>query len=239
MPLPKISTPIYEIKLLSFDEPIKYRPFLVKEEKLLLMALESKDEQTMLSAIKTIINNCVDDTIKIDVDSLPLFDLEYWFLHLRANSVGSVIELRFPCQEEACEGITDVTFPIDEVKLQMDEDHSDIIKINDEIKLKMKYPNVKQFAQFENEDKPTEKMFDLIIDCIESVIQGDQIYEARLQTRDELEEFVLSLNSNQFKDVVGFFETMPKLQHLVTYDCVKCGKTNLQPVTGVENFFLF
>ena len=238
MPLPKITTPTYEIKLLSFDQPIKYRPFLVKEEKLLLMALESKDDQTMLSAIKTIIDNCVEGD-KIDVDSLPLFDLEYWFLHLRANSVGSIIELKFPCEKESCEGLTDISFNINEVELQKDPNHTDIIKITDDISIKMKYPNVKQFAKFESDDKPTEKMFDLIIDCVESVIQGDQIFETRLQTKKELEEFVLSLNASQFKDVVNFFETMPKLQHLVTYNCVACNHDNFQVIKGVENFFLF
>ena len=236
MPLPKLAVPTHTIKLHSLEKEIKYRPFLVKEEKLLLMALESGDDETMLSSIKTIINNCVHDEEKIDVDALPLFDLELWFLHLRAKSVGEVVELVFKCK--SCEAENEHNLNIDDVNLFISKDHENLIQLTDNIKIQMKYPNVRQFASFENEDKPTEKLFNLVKDCIECIIDGEEVYEAKLQTKKELEEFIYSLNQQQFKKIINFFDTMPKLRHLVTYKCNKCGEDNIQLLEGVENFFL-
>ena len=236
MALPKIDTPTYELTLPSTDIKVKYRPFLVKEEKLLLMALESGDDETMLSSIKTIINNCAHEEEKIDVDALPLFDLELWFLHLRAKSVGEVVDLVFKCK--ACEAENEHSLNIDDVNLFISKDHENLIQLTDNIKIQMKYPNVRQFASFENEDKPTEKLFNLVKDCIECIIDGEEVYEAKLQTKKELEEFIYSLNQQQFKKIINFFDTMPKLRHLVTYKCNKCGEDNIQLLEGVENFFL-
>ena len=236
MPLPKLAVPTHEIKLHSLDKEIKFRPFLVKEEKLLLMALESGEEETMLSAIKTIINNCVHDEEEIDIDSLPLFDLELWFLHLRAKSVGEVVELLFKCKE--CEEDNEYKLNIDDVKLFIAKEHNNVIELTDKIKIEMKYPNVKQFASFDNEEQPTDKLFNLVRECISTIIDGDEVYEAKLQTKKELEEFILSLNQQQFKKIINFFDTMPKLRHMVTYKCKKCEQDNIQLIEGVENFFL-
>ena len=238
MGLPKLATPIYEIKLHSQDKEIKYRPFLVKEEKLLLMAMESKEEQTMLSAIKTIINNCLEEGSVVDIDKLPLFDLEYWFLHLRAKSVGEDIELNFTCQSEECQHQTEYHLNINDVGLQIDPNHDPLIKLTDDIYVKMKYPSVKEFSLYGGQDQATDSIFQLIAQCMESIIQGEEVYETKLQSKKEVDEFILSLNQTQFKQIVEFFNTMPTLRHVINFNCEACQTQNIHVVQGVENFFL-
>ena len=240
MALPKLNTPTYKIKLHSIDHEISYRPFLVKEEKILLMAIESKNDETMLQAIRQIINNCCTDAKKIKIESIPLFDLEYWFLHLRAKSVGESVKLILPCAK--CESNVPVDFNINDVALQLDDDHSPLVKLTDTVSIKMAYPNIKQFSSFTTQDttKVTDKMFSLIRDCTESIIEGDKIFEAKLQTKTELDEFVQSLNQEQFRKVIGFFDTMPKLRHTLNYQCTKegCDERTTYTIQGLENFFL-
>lgn len=240
MSLPKLSAPEHTIKLHSLDYEIKYRPFLVKEEKILLMAVESKNEDVMMKAVKQIIDNCCLEEKKIKVEDLPLFDLELWFLNLRAKSVGESIELKLPCRN--CEERTEVNFNINDVQLQIDPEHNDIIKITDTISIQMKYPNIKQFARFTPSDtsKTTDKLFSLVRDCVKSIIEEDKVFDASLQTKSELEEFIQSLNSDQFKRVVTFFDTMPILAHTLEYTCKnkECETKNVYTITGIENFFL-
>lgn len=236
MPLPKVTTPEFEIKLHSQDEPIKYRPFLMKEEKLLLMALESKKEDTMINAVKTILTGCTLPGQKVDFDSLPLFDLEFWFLHLRAKSVGEVVKLLFKCDE--CEEQTEVDINIDDVELFISEEHTSLIEITDDIKVEMKYPNIKQFSKFTNKTKLTESLFEMTRECIKTIYHNDEVFEAKVQTKKELDEFILSLRQEQFGKIINFFETMPKLNHTVLFNCNKCNKENIVIIQGIENFFL-
>ena len=240
MALPKLNTPTYKIKLHSIDHEISYRPFLVKEEKILLMAIESKNDKTMLNAVRQIVNNCCTDEKKIPIEAIPLFDLEYWFLHLRAKSVGESVKLNLPCHK--CESNVPVDFNINDVALQLDDDHTPVVQLTDDVSIKMQYPNIKQFSSFTVEDttKVTDKLFNLIRECTESIIEGETVYEAKLQTKNELDEFIQSLNQDQFRRIVNFFDTMPKLRHKLEYDCPKedCKEHTTYTVEGLENFFL-
>jgi len=236
MPLPKIATPEFEIKLFSQKAPIRYRPFLMKEEKLLLMALESKKEDTMINAVKTILSGCCLPGQKIDFDRIPLFDIEFWFLNLRAKSVGEIIKLLFKC--EKCEAENPIEFNIDEVELFVPEDHKNLIDLTDEIKVEMNYPTVKQFAKFQNPGKMTETLFDMTRECLKTIYHNDEVFDAKVQTKKELDDFILSLRQEQFGKLVQFFETMPKLNHTVVFDCNQCNHNNITILQGIESFFL-
>lgn len=227
MPLPKISTPTYELDLPSSGQTIKYRPFLVREEKLLVLAMESEDTKEITTAIKAVIKNCI-ETKGIKVETLPTFDIEYLFLNIRAKSVGEDIEVNIICPDDE-ETSVPVKINVDDIKVQKNEEHNKQIKVDDSIMMEMKYPSLEQFIKnnFDLSNQGNvEQSFDLIASCIDKIYTEDEVWAASDVTKKELNDFLDQMNSSQFKQIEKFFETMPKLSHKVT---VK------NPVTDVES----
>lgn len=227
MPLPKIATPTYELELPSTGETIQYRPFLVKEEKLLVIALESEDTKQITTAIKTVIKNCI-LTKNIKVETLPTFDIEYLFLNIRGKSVGEEIEVNIICPDDG-ETQVPVKIDLDSIKVQKNEEHSKRIKLDNSIMMEMKYPSLEQFIKnnFDFTDKNAmDQSFELIASCIDKIFTEDEVWATADVSKKELNDFLESMNSSQFKDIEKFFETMPKLSHTVKV-------TN--PVTQVES----
>ena len=227
MPLPKISTPTYELELPSTGETIQYRPFLVKEEKLLVIALESEDIKQITAAIKTVIKNCI-ITKNIKVESLPTFDIEYLFLNIRGKSVGEELDVNIICPDDG-ETQVPVKINLDDIKVQKNEEHSNRIKLDDSIMMEMKYPSLDQFIKnnfdFSNKNA-MDQSFDLIASCIDKIFTEEEVWTTSDVTKKEMNDFLESMNSSQFKDIEKFFETMPKLSHTIKV-------TN--PVTEVES----
>jgi len=224
MPLPKIVTPTYELRLPSTDQLIKYRPFLVKEEKVLLMAMESEDESQMINAVKTILKNCI--ISKVKVDDLAVFDIEYLFLNIRAKSVGEQIELNLTCPDDG-ETTVPVEINVEDIRIQKSDDHSRIIPLNDTISVVMKYPSMEMFVKTNfTASAKTEDVFEIAASCIEQVVEGEEVYETKSFSKKEINDFLDSLDTAQFLLIQKFFETMPKLSHTIKV-------TN--PVTNVES----
>jgi len=216
MPLPKISTPTYELELPSTGETIQYRPFLVKEEKLLVIALESEDTKQITTAIKTVIKNCI-LTKNIKVEALPTFDIEYLFLNIRGKSVGEELEVNIICPDDG-ETQVPVKINLDDIQVQKNEEHSNKIKLDSNIMMEMKYPSLDQFIKnnFDFNDKNAmDQSFDLIGSCIDKIFTEDEVWSTADVTKKELSDFLESMNSSQFKDIEKFFETMPKLSHTI------------------------
>jgi hypothetical protein len=238
MPLPKISTPTYELELPSTEQTIKYRPFLVREEKLLVLALETEDTKQITNAIKTVIKNCI-ETKGIKVESLPTFDIEYLFLNIRGKSVGEEIEVNIICPDDE-ETSVPVKINLDEIQVQKNEGHTNKIKIDDKIMMEMKYPSLEQFikSNFDfNSDSQMEQSFDLISSCIDKIYTEDEVWVSSDVTKKELTDFLEQMNSSQFKEIEKFFETMPKLSHKVK---VKNPNTKIESevtLEGLSSFF--
>ena len=227
MPLPKISTPTYELELPSTGQTIKYRPFLVREEKLLVIALESEDTKQITNAIKTVIKNCI-ETKNIKVEALPTFDIEYLFLNIRGKSVGEEIEVNIICPDDG-ETQVPVKINVDDIKVQKNSEHTKQIKLDDSIMMEMKYPSLDQFikSNFDlNTNNTMDQSFELIGSCIDKIYTEEEVWSTSDVTKKELTEFLDQMNSNQFKEIEKFFETMPKLSHKIKI-------TN--PVTEVES----
>jgi hypothetical protein len=212
MPLPKITTPTYELELPSTEKSVRYRPFLVKEEKLLVIALESEDTKQITNAIKTVIKNCI-LTKDIKVETLPTFDIEFLFLNIRGKSVGEQVEVNVICPDDNETNVS-VSIDLDDIKVQKNEEHTNKIKVDPKIMMEMKYPSLEQFIKnnfdFNNENQ-MEQSFDLIASCIDKIYTEDEVWSAADVTKKEVIEFLESMNSSQFKDIEKFFETMPKL----------------------------
>ena len=238
MPLPKIVTPTYELELPSSGETIKYRPFLVKEEKVLVIALESEDNKQITTAIKTVLKNCI-LTRGIKVEQLPTFDIEYLFLNIRGKSVGETVDVNVTCPDDEVT-TTKVTIDLDAIQVQKNEEHTNQIKLDDSIMMELKYPSLEQFikSNFDFSDQnQMDQSFQLIGQCIDKIYTADEVWAAADCTKKEINEFLESMNSNQFKDIEAFFETMPKLQHTVT---VTNPKTNVESevvIEGLASFF--
>jgi len=238
MPLPKIATPTYELELPSTRETIQYRPFLVKEEKVLVIALESEDTKQITTAIKSVIKNCV-LTKGIKVEALPTFDIEYLFLNIRGKSVGEDLDVNIICPDD---GVTEVAVNInlDDIQVQKNDDHSNKIKLDDTLMMEMKYPSLEQFIKnnFDFSDKNAmDQSFDMIASCVDKIYSEDEVWSAADVTKKELNEFLESMNSSQFKDIEKFFETMPKLSHTIK---IKNPKTNVESevvLEGLASFF--
>ena len=227
MPLPKIATPSYELELPSTGETIQYRPFLVKEEKLLVIALESEDTKQITTAIKTVIKNCI-LTKNIKVESLPTFDIEYLFLNIRGKSVGEELEVNIICPDDG-ETQVPVKINLDDIQVQKNENHTNKIKVDSAIMMEMKYPSLDQFikSNFDFNDKNAmDQSFELIGSCIDKIYTKDEVWSTSDVTKKELSDFLESMNSSQFKEIEKFFETMPKLSHTIK---VK------NPVTEIES----
>ena len=239
MPLPKINTPTYEMELPSSGKKIKYRPFLVKEEKILLIALETEDMKQISDGLIQILNNCI-ITRGIKVQSLATFDIEYLFLNVRARSVGETVEIQLSCPDDG-ETTVDVEIDIDLIKVQKSKEHKNIIKLDDAYSMKLRYPSFEQFIgnNFEINDNVSDvtKSLDMITSCIEMVYDKEESWSASECSKKELTEFVDQLNSKQFKEIEKFFETMPKLSHTVK---LKNPNTNVESdvvLEGLASFF--
>ena len=239
MPLPRISTPTYELELPSTGKTIKYRPFLVREEKLLVLALESEDTKQVTEAITTVIKNCI-STRGIKVENLPTFDIEYLFLNIRGKSVGEDIEVNIICPDDG-ETTVPITIAVDDIKVQKFKGHDTQIHIDDKIMLEMKYPSLDQFIKnnFDfSESSNMDQAFDLISSCIDKVCTEDEVWETNDVTKKEMSTFLDQMNSRQFKKIETFFETMPKLSHKVT---VKNPNTEVESevvLEGLSSFFV-
>jgi len=238
MPLPRIATPTYELELPSTGQTLQYRPFLVKEEKLLVIALESEDTKQITTAIKTVIKNCILSK-NIKVENLPTFDIEYLFLNIRGKSVGEEVELSIICPDDG-ETTAKVTLNIDDIKVQKNENHTNLIEIDEHIKMEMKYPSLDQFIK-NNFDftggNNMEQSFDLVATCIDKIYTEEEVWDSSDVTKKELVEFLDQMNSNQFKHIEKFFETMPKLTHIMSVKNPNTGIESEVVLEGLSSFF--
>ena len=237
MPLPKISTPTYELVLPSSGRKIKYRPFLVKEEKILIIALESQDQKQIATAIKQILSACI-LTKGTKVEKLSTFDIEYLFLNVRGKSVGEQIEVMVTCPDD---GKTQVplTINIDAIKVKKSKDHKTDIKLDEKYTMKMRYPSLDEFikSNFSVDQMKVDDTFDLIASCIDQVYPEEESWTQEDCTQKELSEFLEQLNSGQFKEVEEFFNTMPKLTHTVKVKNPNTGVESDVLLEGLQNFF--
>ena len=238
MPLPKIATPTYELELPSTEQTVKYRPFLVKEEKLLVLALETEDTKQITNAIKSVLKSCV-LTKGVKVETLPTFDIEYLFLNIRGKSVGEELEVKVICPDDEKTEVP-ITIDLDEVKVQKSEGHNNQLKLDDTLMMEMRYPSLDQFIKnnfdFKDENQ-MEQSFDLIGSCIDKIYSEEEVWATADCTKKEVKEFLESMNSSQFKDIEKFFETMPKLTHTIK---VKNPKTKVESevvLEGLASFF--
>jgi hypothetical protein len=244
MTLPKIDKPIFEVYLKSLDKIVKYRPFLVKEEKLLLMASEGQDIKQVIDVVRQIARNCIVDDI--NVDTLPLFDIEMLFLHLRAKSVGEVASIRFKCEnvikkeddtEQTCGFFTDLDYNILDSKYSTDEAISDIVKLSDTVSMKMKFPDISKIANYREDFENLDFVISFIVENIDSIISGDEIYDTKTVSKEELTTFVEELSSQQIGAVTAFFNSAPKVVANIKYKCTQCGMDHDFNVEGIQNFF--
>ena len=236
MALPKLTTPTYELEIPSTDEKIKYRPFLVKEEKILMMAMESKSEADITQAVKDIVSECTFN--KVDISNMPMFDVEYIFLQIRSKSVGEVSKLKLLCPDDK-KTYADVELNLTEVKVQVGEDHTNKIELGNGMGIIMTYPTIDSFRGSGIRDINASNMLDVISGCIMQIYEknGEKTYDPKDQTKKELTEFIEQLNTKQFKDVQKFFETMPKLKHEITIKNPKTKKESKVTLTGLNDFF--
>ena len=238
MPLPKIATPVYELELPSTGKTIEYRPFLVKEEKVLVIALESEDTKQITTAIKNVIKNCI-KTKGIKVEELPTFDIEYLFLNIRGKSVGEEIEVNVTCPDDG-ETQVPVTINLDDIEVQKNDEHTNRIKVDDSIMMEMKYPSLDQFIKnnFDFNDKNAmDQSFDLIATCIDKIFTEEEVWAVEDCSKKEIVEFLEQMNSSQFKEIEKFFETMPKLSHSIKVKNPKTKKENTVVIEGLAGFF--
>jgi len=238
MPLPKISTPTYELEIPSNKQKIKYRPFLVKEEKILIIAMESDDTSHIANAVKNVISACI-LTKGVKVEELSTFDIEYLFLNIRGKSVGEDVELLITCPDDNATQVP-VLINLDDIQVQVSEDHTKDIKIDDNLMLRMKYPSMEEFIK-NNFTMGTElgvkETFNLIGSCIEQVYSEEESWAAADCSKKEIMEFVEQLSSKQFKEIEKFFETMPKLSHKITVKNPKTGVESEVVLEGLTSFF--
>ena len=236
MALPKIATPTYELVIPSTDEKIKYRPFLVKEEKILLLAMESEKQDEIVNAIKQIVTECTFGKLK--VGRMPMFDVEYLFLNIRAKSVGEISELTLIAPDDKKTKVT-VEVDLNEVQVEEEEGHTNKIELTDEMGIYMKYPTVDAFKETGIGEINASNMLDVISSCIEQITEkdGEVVYDTKDQTKKEVTEWIEQLNTKQFTDVQKFFDTMPKLKHEITIKNPKTKKENKITLTGLNDFF--
>ena len=237
MPLPKISTPTYELVLPSSGKKIKYRPFLVREEKVLIVAMESEDETQIATAVKDVIKNCI-ITRGVKVDDFATFDIEYVFLNIRGKSVGEDVEVLVTCPDDG-ETQVPTVISLDDIKVHTDKNHKKDIVLDDELTLRMKYPSMSEFVKtnFSGEEITVEGTFDLIASCVEQVFNEEESWSASDCTKKEMNEFLEQLSSKQFKEIEKFFETMPKLSHTVKVKNPNTGVDNEILLEGLNAFF--
>ena len=238
MPLPTIATPTYELELPSTGKKIKYRPFLVKEEKLLVLALESEDTKQISTAIKAVLKNCI-QTRGVKVDNLPTFDIEYLFLNIRGKSVGEEIEVNLIAPDDKVTSVP-VTINIDDIKISKKENHTNKIKLDETLMMQMKYPSLNEFVKknfdFDGE-VDMDQSFDLIASCIDKIYSEDEVWSTADCTKKEVKDFLEQMNSLQFKEIESFFESMPKLSHTVTFTNPNTNVESTVVLEGLSSFF--
>jgi len=238
MPLPQIVTPSYELTLPSTEQKIDFRPFLVKEEKLLVLAMETEDTKEITKAVKSVIKNCI-QTKGIKVEDLPTFDIEYLFLNIRGKSVGEEVEVNIICPDDN-ETQVPVSIDLEEIQVKKDPKHSNKIKVDDSIMIEMKYPSLEQFVKSNFDLKGGSQMdqsFELIASCIDKIYTAEEVWAAEDCTKQEIVDFLESMNSTQFKGIESFFETMPKLSHEIKVKNPKTGKSSMVVLEGLASFF--
>ena len=245
MALPKIDVPVYETKLISTGKTVKFRPFLVKEQKLFMMASESTDVKETVGVIKQVLNNCI--LSDVDVETLPTFDLEHLFMQLRARSVGEVINLKYNCnnivkkddgEEKTCGGLVKFDLKLLEIQPTIDKEHSTKIVISPKLGIVMKYPSFETAFADEMIENNIEKTIDIIVNCIDYIYDEDQMYYAKDTPKEELVEFIENLQQDDVEKIQNFFSTMPKIKKDLDFKCPKCGYEERIEVEGIQNFFV-
>ena len=239
MPLPKINTPTYDLTLPSTGKKIKYRPFLVREEKILIMAMESENMTEITNAIVQILSDCIVSK-DVKVESLATFDIEYLFLNVRAKSVGETVDVNITCPDDG-ETQVEMSIDIDSIKVQKTRGHKNIIKLDDELSMKLKYPSLDQFVEnnFETEEGASEinQSLSMITSCVEMIYNQEESWEASDYSKKELDEFIEQLNTKQFKQIEKFFATMPKLSHTIAVKNPETGVESEVVLEGLASFF--
>lgn len=242
MGLPVLTVPTFDVTVPSINKKIKCRPFLVKEEKILLLSLNSEDENEIYNAVKQIINNCIVDKQNIDIEDLAIFDLEYILLKLRARSKGEAVRLKFngiaesECEE--CRKEKYVTINLSNVEIKKFPNHTNNIKLTDDIGIIMGYPKFKTLQTNISRESDIGTIIDSVIECIEKIYDKDNVYSKKDLTVQELNEFVESLQSTQFDKLYEFISTMPRIEYELDLSCEKCGRKDVQTISGLQNFFL-
>jgi Zn finger protein HypA/HybF involved in hydrogenase expression len=237
MALPLSKTPVYNLTIPSSGEKVKFRPFLVKDEKALLLAQQSEDPVVMINTLKEVIKSCLDD--KVDVKKLATFDVEYIFTQLRAKSVGEISELVFKCGHcDSEDGRVKLKIDLTELKVDKPENHKDIIPLFDSVGIKMKYPDMDLIKKLEGVNTESmDQIMDVVIECIEYIYDEEQMYHTEEQTKAEMVQFLENLTSDQFAKIQKFFETMPKVKHEIDFECPACKSHNHTVLEGINNFF--
>ena len=239
MPLPKINTPTYDLTLPSTGKKIKYRPFLVREEKILIMAMESEDMTEITNAIVQILSDCILSK-DVKVESLATFDIEYLFLNVRAKSVGETVDVNITCPDDG-ETQVETSINIDSIKVQKTRGHKNIIKLDDELSMKLRYPSLEQFVEnnFETTEGVSEvgQSLSMITSCVDMIYNAEESWEASDYSKKELDEFIEQLNTKQFKQIEKFFTTMPKLSHKIAVKNPKTGVESEVVLEGLASFF--
>jgi DNA-directed RNA polymerase subunit M/transcription elongation factor TFIIS len=243
--LPKIDVPVYNVKLISNDKTLQFRPFTVKEEKLFLMANESEDLNSVVDTIKQILNNCILD--EFDINSLPLFDIEYLFLNIRARSISEVINLKYKCnnnildeetkEEKKCNNVVEIDLNVLDIKPEKQESHTSKIEITERMGMVMKYPSFETLKNFDIENQ-SDSIIKTTIGCIDYIYDQDSIYYAKDNTEEELIEFVESMQAKDLEKIKTFFDTMPKMKRDIDFKCNKCGHEEKVELEGIQNFFV-
>ena len=234
MPLPQITTPEFTTTLPSTGEKLSFRPFLVKEEKILLMAQEGKDKNEIQKAVSNILEECIKNPIT--VEDLPMFDIEWLFIQLRSKSVGEVIDLKIKhIENKECGHLNPIEVNLEELEMTKDPNHKNIIMINDNIGVTMRYPTLKLLGDKDPQGLDPSKILDIICDCILNVFDKDQVYNEF--TKDEIDKFVGDLDQKQLVKFMDFFKTMPKIEHTIKYKCEKCGQDVEHKLSGLVDFF--
>jgi len=238
MALPKIDAPVYELDLPLSKKHIRFRPFLVKEQRNLMMALESDDKGNIEKNVRQVLHNCT-LTEGIEIDDLPILDVEYYFLQLRARSVGEVVENKYKCEnlvdEKPCGNLMESNLNLLDIKVNMPENQSDVIQLNNKLSIKLKYPEFSILSA--DISSATDLAFSMIVNSIEYIFDGEQYYYAKESNPEELTEFVESLNQQQFSKIEDFFSNLPTLNKTIQMDCKKCGFHHTIEVEGLESFF--
>ena len=247
MALPKLTVPFYDVVCPS-GQRISFRPFLVKEEKLLLIALESKDADTIFKTVLQVLQNCVGDVSNIKVEKLPLFDIEFLFLNLRARSIGEQVKLKYECKtpvsntetgiETSCGTISEYFINLLEIKPSFGEGHNKYIELTDSVGITLKYPTFKSFQKVARKDLPPDEAFSFLLECIESINDADTVTMASDVTANELESFIDTLSHEQIAKMDKFFNTMPKIESVIHFNCPKCGAKEDIKVSGLDDFFV-